>query len=65
MEMPKNKAGGTGTAERFNKPKGITRDSRGNLYVLGTDNSTIRKVTPTGAVTTISLVQIALLCGFY
>ncbi|MCX6874734.1 MAG: choice-of-anchor D domain-containing protein, partial [Verrucomicrobia bacterium] len=46
-------ADGTGNAARFMKPEGIAGDGRGNLYVADTGNHTIRKVTPSGLVTTI------------
>jgi sugar lactone lactonase YvrE len=47
-------ADGTGTAARFNSPRGITIDSSGNLYVADSGNSTIRKITAAGAVTTLA-----------
>jgi hypothetical protein len=45
---------GTGNAARFNLPIGIAVDSKGNLYVADKENSTIRKVTPDGKVTTLA-----------
>ncbi|HYD97227.1 MAG TPA: hypothetical protein VEC01_18020 [Noviherbaspirillum sp.] len=47
-------ADGTGAAARFLQPTGAAVDNAGNLYVADTGNSTIRKVTPAGEVTTIA-----------
>jgi len=47
-------ADGMGSDARFNQPTGVAVDSAGNLYVADTGNSTIRKVTPLGAVTTLA-----------
>ena len=45
---------GAGSAARFSSPEGVTVDGSGNLYVADTDNHTIRKITPAGAVTTLA-----------
>lgn len=45
-------ADGTGAAASFNSPRGIARDTGGNLYVADFNNYTIRKIAPGGVVTT-------------
>src|SRR5207247_8076556 len=45
---------GTGSAARFNSPSGVATDSSGNVYVGGTYNYTIRKITPAVVVTTLA-----------
>jgi sugar lactone lactonase YvrE len=45
---------GTGSAALFNRPQGIAVDASGNVYVGDTDNSTLRKVTASGVVTTLA-----------
>lgn len=45
---------GNGTNARFNRPFSVAVDSTGNMYVADKDNSTIRKITPAGDVSTLA-----------
>jgi sugar lactone lactonase YvrE len=41
------------TSVRFNSPGGISIDSSGNVYIADTNNQAIRKITPSGTISTV------------
>ena len=45
---------GTGAAARFNLPQGLALSPSGDLYIADTGNGAIRKMTPSGVVTTVA-----------
>src|SRR5262249_31082576 len=47
-------SGSTDSPPRFNSPRGVTVDGSGNAYVADTNNSTIRRVSSGGVVTTVA-----------
>ena len=45
---------GPGYKARFNAPRGLVLDRQGNLYVADSGNHTIRRITPSGRVSTLA-----------
>lgn len=46
--------GGLALSAQLNGPMGVTVDGNGNLYIADNGNNVIRKVTPTGVITTVA-----------
>jgi streptogramin lyase len=58
MAGQRGTADGTGSNARFNDPHGIAVDGQGDIYVADRGNQVIRKVTPNGVVSTLTLPSI-------
>jgi autotransporter-associated beta strand protein len=52
--LPAGFADGAGSASAFSNPEKSTIDAYGNVFVTGKDNKAIRKITPSGYVSTIA-----------
>jgi hypothetical protein len=59
----KGSGNGIGTTASFNYPPGVAIDGSGNLYIADTFNHLIRKITPSGVVTTFSKSFSTLICS--
>ena len=51
-------ADGIGAAARFSIPGALALDAAGNAFLIDNGNAAVRKVTPTGAVTTLDLPKV-------
>ncbi len=54
-----NGDGGAATAASLNEPQGVEIDAMGNLYIADFRNSNIRRVSPSGVITTIAGISFA------
>lgn len=45
---------GAGTIAQFNDPYGVATDVSGNVFIADADNNAVRKITPTGIVSTVA-----------
>ena len=52
--MPEDESGGLAVEARLHTPEGVAVDAAGNLYIADTHNSRIRKVEPSGIISTIA-----------
>jgi sugar lactone lactonase YvrE len=52
-QAARGSADGVAGAAQFNAPEGVAMDAAGDIYVADTGNSTIRKITPAGVVSTV------------
>jgi len=51
---------GNGSSARFNEPAAITADGSNNLFICDRSNHTIRRLTPSGDVTTVASVALGI-----